>query len=216
MKRDDIPKNFDEFVKCVGLWEGFRATPYTCPSGVLTIGYGRTHGVKEDEHTTPAKERIWLSAELSKLHERVENYIAGLTWYESLALTDFAYNCGMGNFRKLVDNRDMAIIRQKILAYNRAGGKVLQGLQERRRWEVDMMLQTIDNITGYRGCVIFKVIIRNKSQWVKYTGLHRRAEKCYMTDEVADCAIVETPDGHFIPIAERILTESPIQFMGIN
>lgn len=216
MERNDIPKNFDEFVECVGLWEGFRATPYTCPGGVLTIGYGRTENVEENDRTTVDKEKIWLSNELLGISALVDDRIAGLSFHENIALTDFCFNCGMGNFRKLVDNRDMAIIRQKILAYNRAGGKVLRGLQERRRWEVDMMLQSVDNITGYKGCVIFKVIIRNKSQWVKYTGLHRRAEKCYMTNEVADCAIVETPDGHFIPIAERILTESPIQFMGVN
>ena len=58
------------------------------------------------------------------------------------ALTSFAFNCGSGNFRKLIDNgrRDLKTIGDKILLYNKAGGKTLPGLDRRRKAERDLFL----------------------------------------------------------------------------
>ena len=55
---------FEELVEKVKEFEGFRKTAYRCPAGVLTIGYGRTENVKENETTNVSRETIWLKKRL--------------------------------------------------------------------------------------------------------------------------------------------------------
>lgn len=56
------------------------------------------------------------------------------------ALTSFCYNCGNGSLQKLVSGRDAATIADKLLAYNKGGGKVLAGLTKRRNEERELFL----------------------------------------------------------------------------
>ncbi len=51
------------------------------------------------------------------------------------ALTSFCYNCGKGNLRKLVSDRDAATVGQKLLLYYKSEGKALDGLVRRREEE---------------------------------------------------------------------------------
>ena len=56
------------------------------------------------------------------------------------ALTSFCYNCGNGNLEKLVNGRDAATVADKLLLYNKGGGKVLPGLARRREEERELFL----------------------------------------------------------------------------
>lgn len=47
---------------------------------------------------------------------------------------------GNGNLQKLVAGRDAATIAEKMLQYNKGGGKVLAGLVRRRQEEHDLFL----------------------------------------------------------------------------
>ena len=63
-----------------------------------------------------------------------------LTQNQFDALTSFTYNCGNGNLQKLVSGRDAATVADKLLLYNKGGGKVLPGLVRRREEERALFL----------------------------------------------------------------------------
>jgi len=60
------------------------------------------------------------------------------------ALTSFAYNVGIGGFKKstllklVKANANNPLIRNEFAKWNKAGGKVLKGLTNRRKEEADL------------------------------------------------------------------------------
>lgn len=134
-------------VELVAKYEGCRLEAYKCAAGVWTIGYGHTAGVKEGD-TLPSKE-----AAQALLHEDLGKYAASvnqcikkgiLTFQPNQnqfdALTSFCYNCGAGGLQGLVKGRSMAEVAEKMLEYNKGGGKVLAGLVRRREEERALFL----------------------------------------------------------------------------
>lgn len=133
-------------------FEGFFAKPYICPAGVPTIGYGTTF--------YPDKRKVTLQdAPISK--EQAEEYmkfeLLGIAPYvyslcpvvlsdarRAAALIDFSYNLGWprlraSTLRKRVNEKDWAAAYDEILKWNKAGGKVLQGLVLRRKAEAALL-----------------------------------------------------------------------------
>ena len=123
-------------------FEGLRLTAYKCPAGVPTIGYGHTKNVKMGDVITPDIADFYLYEDLQSSVKAVNEYdkIYNFTQNEFDALVSFAFNCGKGNLTKLTGKgtRNKALIGQKILEYNKAGGKVLNGLVRRRQAEHDL------------------------------------------------------------------------------
>lgn len=78
-------------------------TPYLCPAGVLTIGYGRTKGVKPGDRL-PSKvyAEIMLDEDLLAYAAEVDELVgsAPTSQHERAALTSLNYNIGKGNFAK--------------------------------------------------------------------------------------------------------------------
>lgn len=134
--------NFKDFVEKVKEFEGFRKTAYRCPAGVLTIGYGRTENVKKNEVTNVSRETKWLENRLKTDMEYVKAKMKkyNLSDNEIYALTDFVFNLGKRRLDTLTVGytRTKEEIRQAILLYNKANGKVLQGLVKRREWEYSL------------------------------------------------------------------------------
>lgn len=134
-------------VELIAKYEGCRLEAYKCPAGVWTIGYGHTAGVKEHD-TLPSKEaaKMLLRTDLAKYTAHVNQCIKTgkliftPTQNQFDALTSFCYNCGAGSLKNLVEGRDAATIADKILAYNKGGGKVLPGLVKRREEERQLFL----------------------------------------------------------------------------
>lgn len=141
--------------KCVELvaeFEGCQLKAYRCPAGVWTIGYGHTEDVKPGDRLPSKKEaQLLLLKDLERYAEYVNRLIADKTIMFSVnqnrfdALTSFVYNCGPGNLRTLVQNRDAETVAQKMLLYNKGGGKVLAGLSRRRRAERKLFLTKEQN-----------------------------------------------------------------------
>ncbi|MCM1184331.1 MAG: N-acetylmuramoyl-L-alanine amidase [Roseburia sp.] len=137
----------DRGVALVAQFEGCKLEAYRCPAGVLTIGYGHTAGVKEGDRL-PSQEaaKALLKEDLAKYGGYVNDCVKdksisfALTQNQFDALTDFCYNCGKGSLKKLVEGRDAATVAEKLLAYNKAGGKVLAGLTRRREAERALFL----------------------------------------------------------------------------
>lgn len=134
--------NFKDFVEKVKEFEGFRKNAYRCPSGVLTIGYGRTENVKQNEITNVSRETNWLKKRLELDMNYVKNKMVKykLSDNEVYALTDFIFNLGRKRLDTLTVNytRTKNEIKEAILLYNKANGKVLQGLVKRREWEYNL------------------------------------------------------------------------------
>lgn len=134
-------------VELVAKYEGCRLEAYKCPAGVWTIGYGHTAGVKPGD-TLPSKERAkaLLREDLTKYAASVNHCIQKGTITFPMnqnrfdALTSFCYNCGAGNLQKLVSGRSEAEVADKLLLYNKGGGKVLAGLTRRREEERALFL----------------------------------------------------------------------------
>lgn len=137
----------EQGVAFIARYEGCRLEAYKCPAGVWTIGYGHTAGVKQGDRLSSTEEAIKLLRDDLKKYGEAVNICKkkGLISFplqqcQFDALTSFCYNCGAGNLQKLVEGRDEYTIADKILAYNRGGGKELPGLTRRREEERAMFL----------------------------------------------------------------------------
>jgi lysozyme len=131
-------------------YEGLRLTSYLCPAGVPTIGYGSTrypNGKKIllGEKLTNEKEATQLLlATLSPYEDAVNKHLPNINQCQFDALVCFAYNVGTGALIKSTllkkakaNNADPSIL-DEILRWNKAGGKVLAGLTNRRREEANL------------------------------------------------------------------------------
>ena len=126
-------------------FEGLKLKPYLCSAKVPTIGYGNTF--------YPNKTKVKMTdAPITKEYAEeifsvlVEEFAQGVRKLLTIqisenqfnALVSFAYNVGVGNLQKstllkLVNiNPNDGNIAKEFLKWNKAGGKVLKGLTNRR------------------------------------------------------------------------------------
>lgn len=133
-------------------FEGLYLTPYLCPAGVPTIGYGATF--YEDgtpvRMTDPPITRDRAEA-LLQWHLRtqflpaVATLCPGADTEERVAaLLDFTFNLGEGNLRastlrRRVNAGEWDDVPAQLLRWNKAGGRVLRGLTLRRQAEADLI-----------------------------------------------------------------------------
>lgn len=127
-------------ISLIKRFEGCRLETYRCSAGALTIGYGHTGSdVKPGMMITQAQAEAYLAADLKRFERAVDKTRLDLTQRSFDALVSFAYNCGVGNLSKLCKKgRTQWEIAAKILTYNRAGGKVIDGLTRRRKEEAEL------------------------------------------------------------------------------
>jgi len=128
-------------------FEGFSATPYRCPAGVWTIGYGSTRdaaGAAVTAHTAPVTKAAALALMerdmRSALTEVARDVHVPLNAVQEGALCDFIYNVGAGAFRsstmlRKLNAGDYAGAAAEFPKWNIGGGKVLAGLVRRRALE---------------------------------------------------------------------------------
>lgn len=134
------------------VFEGLYLTPYLCPAGVATIGYGATYyedGTRvqlTDPPITRARAEalllwmvrtVYLPAVL-RLCPAVDNP------QRLAALIDFTFNLGAGalkgsTLRKRVNEGDWDAVPAELRKWNRGGGRVLRGLVLRREAEVALI-----------------------------------------------------------------------------
>lgn len=134
-----------ETIALIKKFEGCRLTSYQDSVGVWTIGYGHTAGVKRGMKISQVQAEKYLTEDLKKYSAYVDRYVTTFTPNDNQygALTSFCYNCGAGSLKTLVTGRNAEIISEKILLYNKAGGKVLNGLTKRRAAEQKLFNKSI-------------------------------------------------------------------------
>jgi lysozyme len=132
--------------------EGVRFKPYRDPIGLWTVGVGHLIG---DGKTLPEK---WnrqflleevneiLRTDLARFESGVERLCpVGLTQFRFDALVSFSFNLGLGTLQRstlrMKHNREEHEEAANVfLRYNRAGGRILRGLTNRRRDEREVYL----------------------------------------------------------------------------
>lgn len=126
-------------------FEGLSLKPYKCSAGIATIGYGNTYyenNVKvqmSDAVITKQRAEDLLKLNADRFAVKVSNIVhKPINQNQFNALVSFAYNVGSGalassTLLKLVNiNPNDAMIAKEFLRWNKAGGKPIQGLTNRR------------------------------------------------------------------------------------
>ena len=131
--------------------EGLKLKPYLCPAKIPTIGYGNTYysdGKRVtllDKDITKQQAFDMFKEIANRFAKRVDALVtSNINQNQFNALVSFAYNVGTGNFssstllKKVNRNPDDLTIKDEFLRWNKAGGKVLNGLTNRRNEEADL------------------------------------------------------------------------------
>lgn len=129
-------------------FEGLSLKPYLCSAKIPTIGYGNTYYPDGKRVTLLDKEITKQQAfdmfkELAnRFAKRVDALVtSNLNQNQFNSLVSFAYNVGTGNFasstllKKVNKNPNDLTIKDEFLRWNKAGGKVINGLTNRRNEE---------------------------------------------------------------------------------
>ena len=128
-------------INLIKKFEGCRLTAYkpVATEKYWTIGYGH-YGpdVAPNMKISQAQAEAYLVADLKRFEDAVDATGLALNQNQFDALVSFAYNCGAGNLKKLVNGRSLSQIADAMLAYNKGSGKVLPGLVKRRQAERDL------------------------------------------------------------------------------
>jgi lysozyme len=133
-------------------FEGLRLNAYKCSAGVATIGFGSCFypdksNVKMGDVLRDKEEaEILLINTLVDYDIYVSKYTKSvkLTQYQFDALVCFAFNVGLGNLSKstllkmVLSNPNDPKIPAEFAKWNKAGGKVVQGLVKRRQKEGEL------------------------------------------------------------------------------
>lgn len=142
-------------VKALKRLEGLRLETYTDSVGINTIGYGHTsskHAFAGNK-ITKAKAEELLEEDIKEAARAVDSYVTvPLSQDQRSALIMLTFNIGVPNFRKstllkLLNKGDYNGAADQFLVWRKAGGRVLQGLVNRRAEERAMFLSGMETQT---------------------------------------------------------------------
>lgn len=147
-----MKKVSDKCIQLIKRFEGFKATPYLCPAGVPTIGYGSTRDTDGKPITlahapiTEVEAANLLRATLVTYENAVNRYVkVPLNQNQFDALVDFAYNAGAKNLLtstllKKLNSGDYLGASKEFSKWVYGGGKKLNGLVRRREAERQLFI----------------------------------------------------------------------------
>lgn len=127
-------------------WEGRELEPYRDIVNVLTVCYGDTHGVENRKYSVQECEQRLQSDLGRRLVAMTQCVNRPLYEHEWAAVLSLAYNvgtqvvCGSGLVRKINEGQPATVWCYELRKWNRAGGRVVQGLINRREAELAVCL----------------------------------------------------------------------------
>ena len=153
----------DRAINTIKHHEGVRQKPYRCPARLWTVGVGHVlypdqgrlkiddrdgFALKPEDNRVFSMEEVdgILKSDLQRFERGVATYCpVELTQGQFDALVSFAFNVGLGTLqrstlRQKVLRGDTDGAAEEFLKYCMAGGKILKGLQNRRKDERAMFL----------------------------------------------------------------------------
>lgn len=161
--------------------EGFRGRAYRDAVGVWTIGFGHTSmagapEVKPGLVVSRDKASQILARDVEMFAEGIANVITTeLNDNQFSALVSFAYNVGLGNFKKssvlkAVNANDVEAVPRRLALWSKAGGRVLPGLVKRRAAEAELFATPVEgSITDVLKPVVEalpgKPLSKSKTAW---------------------------------------------------
>lgn len=134
-------------------FEGLRLAPYLDAVGIPTIGYGSTRYedgsrvTMKDVKITQARAKALFMNTLTTYENAVlRNVKVALNQNQFDALVSFTYNLGEANLKsstllRKLNARDYMGAAEQFLRWNKAGGRVLNGLVKRRAAERALFLK---------------------------------------------------------------------------
>ena len=143
----------DKAIKLIKHHEGIRSKPYRCSAGLWTVGVG--HLIGDGKSLPESWNRIFTNEEIDGLLKRDLNRFElgvckmlpnlSLRQYEFDALVSFSFNLGLGTFqrstiRQALLRGDKEAAMESLMKYCKAGGKILKGLENRRKDERKLFL----------------------------------------------------------------------------
>ena len=130
-----------EGISLIKKFEGCEYNAYKCAADVLTIGYGHTKDVKEGDLVTQQEAENLLTKDL----EEFEGYVLDavempMIQHQFDAMVSWTFNLGPNNLKSssmltVLNKGDSEDVPAQIKRWNKAGGKVLEGLTRRREAE---------------------------------------------------------------------------------
>ena len=130
-------------------FEGYSSKAYPDPAtggAPWTIGYGTTKGVKPGMVITAEKAEKMLRDDVAKFESGVSSLVTAPTTQGQFdAMVSLAYNIGLGNFGKSTllkkhNARCYTCAADQFRVWNRANGKVMNGLTKRRAAEREVYM----------------------------------------------------------------------------
>lgn len=145
-------------MKLIKEFEGCHLKAYKDAVGVWTIGYGITSAdksvtgktIKSGLKISQVTADKWLKESLEKKYApKVMKYNSKYHYNENQfgALLSFCFNIGSIDQLTANGTRSLSTIADKILLYNKAGGRVLAGLTRRRKAERKLFLTPVKGET---------------------------------------------------------------------
>lgn len=143
-------KTSQKGIELIKAFEGCKLKSYKCPAGVWTIGFGNTYYLDGSKVLMGQKisqiEADMLMLKLLPKYEAtvIKNIKVILNQNQFDALVSFCWNCGSSQaLFRLVNQKatDEVIYDWWINHYVTGGGKLLQGLINRRRKEADLFIK---------------------------------------------------------------------------
>jgi lysozyme len=137
--------NLEALYSLIKRFEGCRLTPYLCPAGVWTCGWGSTGpDVFPGRPWTQEYADQRLKADAMRFTKITMQLCPSLEGLQLCAITDFAYNLGAGSLRhstlrKCINNGDMESAVRELAKWVNGGGKRLPGLVSRRSAEAALL-----------------------------------------------------------------------------
>jgi len=138
-------------VSFIGQWEGLRTEAYRDIVGVWTVCYGETKGVQPGDSYSKAECDAMLAREIIAYEAELDRCLrhqvpVGM----KIALVSWTYNVGPGaacrsTLVRKANAGDLTEACRELPRWNRAGGRVIRGLTNRRLSERAMCLRALDD-----------------------------------------------------------------------
>ena len=135
-------------------FEGLKLKAYKDSVGIWTVGFGNIFNldtgnpIKEGDEISLETAERWLKIEVDNLQAKMRKVITvPLNDNQWTALTSLAYNIGFGAFKRstllrlLNAGASKEEVAKQILRWNKAGGKEIKGLTNRRQAESNLFLK---------------------------------------------------------------------------
>lgn len=216
-------KTSNNGINLIKSFEGVRLTAYkaVATEKYYTIGYGHYGAdVKAGMKITQAQADEYLKADLAKFEAKVDKYQTQYNFNQNQydALVSFAYNVGNIDGLTKKGTRTIEQIANSFKLYNKSGGKVLQGLVNRRAKEKALFesATTIATSSGnyyprYTGASTqIDVVLQGAQVENKYRGSYKARKPIADANGIKNYTGSATQNIALIKLAKSGLLKRPV------